>query len=270
MRPLLLASAAALAIGGAAHAEDDCIENAAGELVCGAEADAVRARISAEERLSSPAAPSMKAPGRENAQVSKPTYVNDGTEPDPAAESEPLEPQPMEERAPEARRGSVYGSYTEAAFVRGGYIFEGDAEAPSISTGYRKKFRQNGRSSFALEGELLYLRDTEDGTLLGVPFEATLWGLAGLGAVRWQYALGEHVSPFASVGIGPAYFRGKVESGGTTVSDGDFTAAYTGRAGLEISFSEKISLETAYRYLGTTQSGAPAFHSAELGLNYNF
>ena len=276
MRTVTIAAFTFLAAGPALAAEA-CIENAAGQLVCGADADAVRARLAAEERLRTPelrvpAAPTATAsfddsdvePTVTGADAIGPTYASAEAETDDGGSS----------GGGSEGRGSVYSSYGETAFLRGGYIFAsrgaGDYDALGFSVGYRKAWREHGKSRFGLEGELIYSRDSEDFLVLGLPVEVTTWGLAGVGALRWSYALSEHLSPFASVGIGPGYFHASIDDGITEISDGDLTFVYTGRAGLEVNVSEQISLETAYRYLGTTQDGTPGYHSAELGLNYNF
>jgi opacity protein-like surface antigen len=289
MRLVAFAVAASLMAGAASAEDDGCIENAAGQTVCGVDADAVRARMRAEDRLETPGmnepagATSVTAPARAYVAPSD-AEMSYADEPDAEIESRSGVVSPVlvnesseEVAAPEppaARRGSVYSSYDRAIFLRPGYIFAargaGSFDAPAVATGYRSTFHRAGRSAFAWEGELHYLRDSEDFLVLGVPTETSLWGLTGLGGVRWTYALSDVVSPFASIGVGPSYFRGKVESGGITVADGDFTVAYSGRTGLEFNISEQFSLETAYRYLGTTQSGTPGFHSAEVGLNLNF
>lgn len=277
MKTITLAAAALLS-SGAALAQDECIENAAGQIVCGDDAAAVRARIKAEERLVTPGidAPAAKPASYINEPEAAvedttssynaspavgPTYVSAAAE-----ETVPA--------APRASRGSVYDSYGQSVFLRGGYVFAArgasDYEAPSFAAGYRTTFREAGRSTFSLEGELIYSRDSEDLLVLGLPVEATIWGLSAIGAVRWQYALGEHVSPFASVGIGPGYFHASLDDGVTSIEDGDLTFAYTGRTGVAFAVSDQISLETAYRYLGTAQSGTPGYHTAEIGLNYDF
>ncbi|NWG71322.1 MAG: porin family protein [Parvularculaceae bacterium] len=272
MRKFSIAAAALLASTGSAIAAEDCIENAAGQLVCGADADAVRARIRAEERLQMPelSVPSAPTTNLETDQGSVEPEVLGADVVGPTLASA--------DRSAKGRGsssfsgGSVYNSYGQAVFVRGGYVFEsgvGDYEAPSFAGGYRKTFAERGRSTFSWEGELVFSRDSEDITLLGGPVELTLWGLSGIGAVRWQYGLGA-VNPFASVGIGPGYFHASLDDGVTDVSDGDLTFVYTGRAGVEFNVSDQISLETAYRFLGTSQDGTPGYHSAELGLNYNF
>ena len=174
-----------------------------------------------------------------------------------------------------SRSGSVYSSYGSAAFVRGGYGFASKGGSPfeegfSGSIGYRRVISQSGRSAFSIEGELLYARNSEDQIIPTVPVEATAWALTGLVSLRWDYAVGAPISPFASVGVGPSYMRGKVVSPLASVSDDDVTFAYSGRAGVVIGLSDNISLEPAYRYIGTTQSGAPGVHSAEVGFNLNF
>ncbi|MEQ1928947.1 MAG: outer membrane beta-barrel protein [Parvularculaceae bacterium] len=275
MRTVTIAALSLLA-SGAANAQDECIENAAGQLVCGADAQAVRARIRAEDRLQTPelnvpAAPTQAArddgvvsAALAGAEVAGPTYASaDGREEDSGSSS-----------SSSSSRGSVYNSYGRTAFVRGGYVFDGsgagDYDALGFSAGYRKTWRESGRSRFGLEGELIYSRDSETFDVLGTPVDVTTWGLAAVGGLRWNYLLSDAVSPFASVAIGPGYFHANVDDGVTEVSDGDLTFVYTGRAGLEVNVSEQISLEGAYRYLGTSQSGTPGYHSAEFGLNYNF
>jgi opacity protein-like surface antigen len=273
MRTLTIAALALLATG-AKGAEDDCIENAAGQLVCGADADLVRARLAAEERLGTPELNVPPAPARARVSVVSDTEARvagaDAVGPILASADGPQEEAPSVPRA----RGSVYSSYKETAFLRGGYVFDtsndlGDYQGPQFSVGYRKVFAERGRSAFSIEGELIYSRDSDDILVLGVPVELTIWGLSGVGAVRWQYALGA-INPYASLGIGPGYFHASADDGVTKISDGDFTFVYTGRTGVAFNVSEQFTLETGYRYLGTSQSGAPAYHSAEVGLNYNF
>ncbi len=273
MRTLSIAAAALLVSTGSAIAAEDCIENAAGQLVCGADADAVRARIRAERRVQTP---ELSVPPSPTAEIgygggsSEPDVVGaDVIGPTLASASGGGIPGGGKASSSSSSRGSVYNSYGEAAFVRGGYVFEsggvGDYEAPIFATGYRKVFAEHGRSTFSWEGELVFSRDSQD---VG-PVELTLWGLSGIGAVRWQYGLGQ-INPFASVGIGPGYFHANLDNGVTEVSDGDLTFVYTARGGVEFNVSDQFSLETAYRFLGTSQDGTPAYHAAELGLNYNF
>jgi len=271
MRTFSVALAALLASGSAMAAED-CIENAAGQLVCGADADAVRARIRAEQRLQTPELNVPKSPTADigyGGGSSEPTVTGADVIGPTLASAE----SPGGGYSRSSSRGSVYNSYGQAAFVRGGYVFEsggvGDYEAPIFATGYRKTFAERGRSTFSWEGELVFSRDSEDFVLPGGPVELTLWGLSGIGAVRWQYGLGP-VNPFASVGIGPGYFHANLDDGVTEISDGDFTFVYTARGGVEFNVSDQFSVETAYRFLGTSQDGTPAYHAAELGLNYNF
>jgi opacity protein-like surface antigen len=233
--------AALFAITAPAYAQNDCIENLEGKVVCGDEADAVRERIRTEVVA--------RQGGGDDFKQSRTTF----------------------------RSGSAYSGFRNAAFVRGGYIFAargGGAtsgeSAPSIAAGFRFKTYQQGNSVISSETEVLYARDSDTVDLLGTPVDATLWGVAGLTGFRWDYRTGVIVSPFASVGVGPAYFRGKLDDGLTVISDGDWTFAYSGRAGVTLDISESVSLETAYRYVGTTQAGTPGLHSGELGLNLKF
>src|SRR5690606_27244602 len=109
--------------------EGDCIENVAGEIVCGQAADAVRARIRAEA-----------------------AYAR-GEDP----------------RKPGKRTGSVYGGFGQGVFLRGGYIFAAhgggaseQAGAPMAAAGYRRPISKHGRNHWSLELEGVYARDSED------------------------------------------------------------------------------------------------------------
>ena len=222
---------------------DNCIENVDGVMVCGVAADAVRARLRAEQRY------------REQ--------LADG-------EIEPGE-------APRQKQfRSVYGAFGQAAFLRGGYAFaaHGNGSSGSVdgiigSVGYRRALqpRTNGLS---LEGEVVYLRDGEDGMLFGVPLETTTIGVTGIFALRWDANPTGVITPYVSAGVGPAYYDVEIESGDVSVSDGAVFFGYSGRAGLEAQLSDRISLEAGYRYLGATRDGNVGIHSGEMGLNYNF
>lgn len=228
---------AVIAIATPAYAQNDCIENLEGKIVCGDEADAVRERIRAEVVA--------RHGGGDEFKQSKSTF----------------------------RSGSAYSGFRNAAFVRGGYIFAArgggaatSESAPSIAAGFRFKTYQNGKSVISSETEVLYARDSES----VAPLEFTLSGITALTGFRWEYKTGSGVNPFASVGIGPGYARLKIDDGIDAVVLDDWTFAYSGRAGVSLDITKAISIETAYRYLGTTQVGTPGQHSGEVGLNFGF
>lgn len=220
--------------------DNDCIENITGQLVCGADADAVRARIRAEEEYAK-----AVAEGRD----------------------------PGEIKPRRSSSGSVYGRYGQAAFARGGYGFaaHGGGESGSVDTllgavGYRTALSRGTGGRFSLETELVYTGDSE--TALGI--KATVTSYTGLFSLRWDAAPGSFINPFLSAGVGPAYYHLKLSDGVTSASDGSFALGYSGRAGLEANFAEQFSLEAAYRYLGATDNGTIGMHAAEIGLNYKF
>ena len=138
------------------------------------------------------------------------------------------------------------------------------------AVGIRWPLRRSGRSTIGVETELFYLRDSESALLAGSPVNASAWGLTGLVGFRWDLKTDVGVNPFMSVGIGPSYQRAKGDVSGVTFSVDDFTFAYSGRAGATIDLSDRLALETAYRYLGTSQAGTPGVHAGEIGLNLNF
>ncbi len=174
--------------------------------------------------------------------------------------------------APAARRGSVYKDFSRRAFVRGGTAFSGggaefaDNLAGSVGAGF-----DLGNNGLSVETEILVLRDTE--TLID-PFFGTLTAkalaLAGLVSLRYDVETDVGVNPFASVGVGPGYIRATLDDGVTSISDDDFTFAYSGRAGVTVDFTERFGVEAAYRYLDTTRDGFAAQHLVELGLNLGF
>jgi len=224
-----------------AAAQEDCIENIVGRTVCGADADAVRARIRAEQALKDGKTEEYKASASGSS----------------------------------FKSGSVYKNYGNQAFVRGGYVFAGRGGSAfedgfGGSIGVRHPFAHSGRSAYSIEGELLYARNSEDGIPFGTPVDASIWTLTGLVSLRWDYETGAGINPFLSVGGGPSYVRYKIESGLVSGSDDDFTFAYSGRAGFQIELTDQLSLEPAYRYLGTTQPGTPGAHSGEIGVNLSF
>lgn len=227
-------TAFSLSTAATAQPGDDCIENVAGKVVCGSAADAVRARIRAEAR-----------------------YAAD---PDKARR--------------QARSGSVYNSFGQSLFLRGGYIFAahggGEADsssAPLAAIGYRSKGARMGNHVWSLETEAVYARDSED-----ILSTVTLSGftLGGFLAGRWDYATGSPISPYASAGVGPVYIEATIADAFTEITDSTVVFGYTGRAGMEVQISDSVSLDLGYRYLGVTDDGTAGLHTAEGGLNFNF
>ncbi len=280
LKLLALLSVATTALGTASAAED-CIENSAGQLVCGEDAEIVRARIEAEDRLSAPGidAPAGEEPEDDGwttsrnvvrgaipaAQVSTAAQEEATRAPQDYAQNDPIPDSGLRQRG--RGYGSVYNAYGPTLFLRGGYAFEGDGNLPDssalgFSVGYRNYFSDGGRAHWGWETELLYGRDSED--IAGL--DVTSWMLAALLGLRWQYDLTEHVMPFASAAVGPGYVKDKVEG---LFEDDDITFVYTARAGLEIPLTAGVSAEGAYRFLGTTEDGTPMFHAAEIALNFD-
>jgi opacity protein-like surface antigen len=156
--------------------------------------------------------------------------------------------------------------------VRGGTAFSGggsefaDNITGSVGAGF-----DLGQRGFSVETELYLLRDSET---ISDPFFGTITakalGLAGLLSLRYDIDTGSPLTPFASVGVGPGYFRATVDDGVTSISDDDFTFVYSGRAGLALGVSDRLGVEAAYRYLDTTQDGFAGQHSVEVGLNLGF
>jgi len=219
-------------------AQADCIENAAGQTVCGAEAEAVRARIEAEEAYKNGAGDSYQR------KASKRT-----------------------------RSGSVYSSYGQKVFVRGGYSFAGHGAGafsetgPIIAAGYGRPIDLFG-DSVSIEGEIVYVSNSDTVDILGIPVQNDLWGLTGLVSLRWQPA--GNIAPFASLGVGPAYYSTEVTGGGLDASGSDLFLGYSARAGAVASIGDQFSLEAGYRYLGAALNGTIGYHAAEVGVNYEF
>lgn len=171
--------------------------------------------------------------------------------------------------------GSVYSAYSSTVFSRGGYAFAASDnsdfdESVMGSIGWRKAFGNASASGLSFETELLYAHNSESGLILGTPIDAKVWTLTGLLGLRYDIRTRAGVNPFFSVGVGPSYIKTKISSLGGSASGDDITFAYSGRAGIDIKVSDRFSFEPAYRYTGTTQSGLPGVHSAELGLNLRF
>lgn len=260
-----------LSVGASAIAQDDnCIENAAGMIVCGADADAVRARIRAESAMYENKTENVST------EVAMPTesIVNASAMQAVSAESESGQTYERKKK----RSGSVYKDYGQAVFLRGGYAFAshnfGDGEVSvnglMLAGGYRKALSKKKRGQISVEGEIVWLSDSEEVDLLGTPLETTVTGYTGIVALRWDANPQANLSPFASVGVGPAYYRVKAETPTTSDSDGDFAVGYTARAGVTARVGDRVTMEAAYRYLGATESSTIGFHGAEVGVNLGF
>lgn len=238
MHKTVLVTVAALTVSPAFAEGDDCIENIAGQVVCGSDANAVRARMRVEAALAR------------------------GEEPRKAV----------------SQGRSVYGKFNQAAFVRGGYIFAAhgggvseSASAPMASVGFWSPLSRSGNHRWSFESEVVYVRDSED-VVIVPPDTLTISGyaLTGLFSLRWQYETGGFLSPYVSAGVGPTYARAKISDGIDEISDGVWAFGYSGRAGLEARVSQNVSMEAGYRYLGATNNGNLGLHTGEVGVNFKF
>ena len=230
----------------------DCIENFAGKIVCGAEAQVVRKVIRAEQAI--------------------------------ARGEDPYE---YQERA--RRSGSIYDSFAPAAFIRGGYVFAADindgpseifGNGPSAFLGYRTPIATGGRTSLSFETEIGFQRGSRQQALL------TVDAYTALASLRVDHMLTRNFGFFGSGGIGPAYLRAVVPNDiivpGVVVIPGgfvddEFTFGYSGRAGMQTRLSQTLSLEAAYRYSGSlgvnfgqSESTRLGAHAAEIGLDVRF
>lgn len=221
-----------------AQQKDDCIENITGKTVCGADAEAVRARIRAEARYA----------------------------------QNPEKPLPKKSTA----SGSIYDSFRPAVFVRGGYTFAADANrgleaeggGPSVFAGYRSPIWMQGNNAFSVETELGLQRAPREDMLASVD------GYGALIALRWDHAFNQNFGMFASGGVGIAYLRAYVLD--VFVED-EVTFGYNGRGGIRANLSRALSLEAAYRYTGAmgVDFGLPVgvrlgSHTGEIGLDIRF
>ncbi len=238
-----LAAAVVICASPALAQSDDCIENIAGQMVCGSDADAVRARIRAEAAAARGEDP-RKSRGR-------------------------------------SRSGSVYDTFGQAAFVRGGYVFSADAnhgeevngDGFGVYAGYRAPISKRGFDALSLEVELGHQRTPHDKYLFSIDAYSSMMSL------RWDHAFSPQFGYFASAGVGVAYLRAYANDAvlGPFFWEDEFTFGYTGRSGFRANISETFSLEAAYRYAGAlgVDFGGPyslrlGSHSAELGLDVRF
>lgn len=233
MLRFILGASILLGVSTADAQDDNCIENIAGDIVCGSDADAVRARLRAEARHA-------RHPDR------------------------PIR----------SHSGSIYDSFGQSLFVRGGYIFAAhgggvsdQASAPMAAVGYRSPMSKSGPHQWNFETEIVYVRDSED-ILSSITVSG--WALTGLLSLRWEYDTGSPINPYVSAGVGPTYAQLKTSNGMTQISDGEWAFGYSGRAGIEAYLSNGFSMEAGYRYLGATSDGTGGLHTGEVGLNYNF
>lgn len=180
-------------------------------------------------------------------------------------------------------RALSYAAWHDGFFVRGGYGFHahaagisGSLSAPMGAAGYRHTISLYGRSRILFEMEGVYVRDSESITDGVNVAKATVWGVSGLAGFRWQYDTRVGVSPFVSASVGPNYSHARLEFGPGSnpsfysIADGGWAFGYSGRAGIEASLSDRVSIEAAYRYLGATKDVTDGVHAAEIGLNFNW
>ena len=227
-----------VAIAPAAAQNQDCVENIAGEIVCGDAASAVRARIRAE-------ANQAKNPDKPVSGWSKYATTGDG-------------------EAIFLRGGYIFGWHDEG--------LSDNIDAPMVSAGYRGSMSKLRNVAWSYETEFIYARNKETITVLTIPLEQKQFGIAGIAAMRWDFT-GARVGPFVSVGVGPVYSRARIEELSTTtllLDESDWGFGYTGRAGLHAQVSNNIALEFGYRYLGASNDYVGGLHTGELGVNWRF
>jgi len=259
-----------------AKPDGNCIENIAGRMVCGTDADAVRARLRIEERL--------KREGKDPYGDLQLYSTKRAVEPTAISASGALSADEMDTRQDPAPpqferkpRRSIYENFGQAVFLRGGYVFSahgagqnGSISAPLIGAGLIRPIRRWGDHLVNIELEVVYFGDSDNSLLLGAPVESSIWSVTALATLRYRYLTGALLDPYLSIGLGPAYYRGAVTAGGVTISDGEFVLGYSGRAGLIATLSDQLSLEAGYRYLGASRAGSIGVHAGEVGLNLGF
>ncbi|MEM9168781.1 MAG: outer membrane beta-barrel protein [Pseudomonadota bacterium] len=261
-----------------ARAQDDCIENSVGVTVCGRDAEAVRARMRAEQefyggkKIPNPGASSspVGAAAPDAPRVRPAAAAQEG----PRGQAAPVRPP----RAARARSRSVYDAFGPRASVRGGYAFAGhatggddfDVSGLTGAVAYIHPMHRIFLGTISIEGEIAYFRDREEASVLGSTLQSTIWGVAPLFGVRWDLNPAGKINPFASVSGGGAYTEASVDDGAISFADGQITLAYGGRGGIETRLTDRLSVEAAYRYIGFTRDGTLGVHSAEIGLNYGF
>ena len=258
MKSTWLIAAAALAAATFSHAsaEDEaCILNLEGDVVCGDEAEAERRR----QREKQIEAMNGRAAGTS----------------DKSAGSASPSPDRVR-RGPRPAR-SVYGSFGQAAFLRGGYVFASSREGVDASpaaglfaAGLMKPIKRFGRHVLSAEVEALYFRDADSVEVLGADVTSKLWGITGLFSARYQFDTGWIVDPFASAGLGPAYYRAALATGGVRTTESSMVLGYGARAGLTAAIGDNLAIEGAYRFFGSTFDGASSIQAAEVGVNLAF
>lgn len=162
----VLCAASLLLTSSAAFAQDDCIENIVGQTVCGADADAVRARIRAEEAI---------ARGEEPARAKRRSHS-----------------------------GSVYSRFKNTIGLRNGYAFDvtGGGDGYYGSVAYTRKLN-NSPNAFKIDFELLGFADSYTYYYYYNSSVISTRTAAGafLTSLMWQYE-NSPVQPFVSAGIG--------------------------------------------------------------------
>ena len=197
--------------------------------------------------------------------------IRDRAQPAPQTQTQTQPNYPVRKSA---SRGSVYSSYGQKVFVRGGYSFAAHGTGsfsetgPLLAVGYGRPINLFG-DNISIEGELVYVDNSETIDVLGLPVENSLWGLTALASLRWQPSNGT-IAPFASFGIGPAYYDIETSGNGFEISESDLFLGYSARVGAVARLGDQFSVEAAYRYLGAALNGTFGYHTAEVGLNYEF
>lgn len=183
--------------------------------------------------------------------------------------------------------GSVYSSYRFKTFLRGGVSFadlrtETAVTSPYGAIGGSKPIRHMGPLTISFEGEFFAQRQRFDlSNDVGFLTDYQRWAFAALFGARVDYEIATHVRPFASFGIGPAYFdpvpqivseaeEGENEAVLLQAIDDSIQVGYSGRAGVEVYLGEGFGVELGYRYFGASTNPTLGLHSAEFAVTRRF
>lgn len=253
-------------------AQEDCILSKTGDVICGEAAEAERQRHR-EQQLER-----LKSQGPNNSVlVSNVGSQSDQARPTQSRSTEDAPIQKPTKKKKKAKSRSVYGNFGQQVSLRGGYVFDsnrdgvdGSPSAGVFAASYIKPIRRFGNHIISAEGEIVYYRDSDSVTIIGADVVSKIWSVSGLVGARYQYATGWNIDPFASFGIGPAYWKESLESGGVQNTNSALVFGYGGRAGLVASISDTLAIEGGYRFLGSTFGSSSIIQAAEVGVNWSF
>ncbi len=176
----------------------------------------------------------------------------------------------------DVRRQTEARGFRNEAFVRAGALFAGhesdgdfDPLGQSATLGYRRRIAQTGRGTWWVQPEFVYFRDTDRFDVVGVEVKRTFSGVGGLVSLGYGFDLGP-VTPFATVGAGPLNIETEVDDTFLTQSVDELTVGYAATVGVRTPLVGSLSLEGAYRYLGSVRTDVFGLHSVEVGVSYSF